>query len=122
MINFEELLERSDGIKIANRDIESGIEAHMIRQSQQLMIEKANLAEKTVMTTCDTVISILDGADYVMTDMAQVSHKIRHIVERILMMINCCIQAERMIRVKVRHHRSRPIHEILNDEAAKFEV
>ena len=69
------------------------------------MIEKANLAKKTVMTTCDSVISILDGTNYVMVDETQNLHKVRFIVEKIIMMINCCFQAEKMISIKILHHR-----------------
>lgn len=71
----------SDGIKISNKDLDLEIEAQLVRQSQQYMIEKANLAKKTVMTTCDTVISILDGTDYVMVDETQTYNKVRLILD-----------------------------------------
>lgn len=81
IVAFEQLLAESDGIKISNKDLDLEIEAQLVRQSQQYMIEKANLAKKTVMTTCDTVISILDGTDYVMVDETQTYNKVRLILD-----------------------------------------
>ena len=66
------------------------------------MVEKANLAKKTVVTTCDSVISILDGTNYVMVEETQNFNKVRFILDQIVLTVKCCIQAEKMLNISIK--------------------
>ena len=103
MKKFEKLLECSDGIIVANKNLDLEIEAQLVRQSQHYMIEKANLNDKIVMTTCDNVISIMDGSNYIMVQECRpgINQKIEKVLEQIRCLVNCCLKTERLVDIKV---------------------